>query len=307
MKVKPLQALGLLSLLAIVVVGFFISLNRESKWPFVTPTATFTATQTSTVTQTSTPTPPPDLGHRAVTVERAGCFDWSNKRLADIDAFEQVSVLGTNRAGTWDLVKWYQLTPACWVETHSLKLNGFVHEELRVISEPFPPVSTPTPTSTLTFTPSPTFFTSLVDPTTTKKPTKTPKTPGPSPTSTSTSSPTPTPSSTPTITFTPTPSMTRTPTATLTPTLTPCRLPPAPALMLSNRGQNVDLSWNPVASATSYQVFRAVDSDEYDLLRVVTGTSFTDDLPNNVIHYYVVVTVNSCGESNRSNVLEISR
>ena len=101
--------------------------------------------------------------------------------------------------------------------------------------------------------------------------------------------------------------MTRTPTATLTPTLTPCPRLSAPTLTVANRGQNVDLSWNAVTNAASYQVFRAVDSDDYDFLSVVMGTSFTDDLPNNVIHYYYVVAVNSCGASNRSNVVNITR
>src|SRR5688572_27091241 len=120
MKVKPLQALVLFVLFIVILSGMLIATNRDSEWPFVTPTATFTATPTSTATQTSTPTSPPDLGYEAVTMEHAGCFDWSNQSLADIDAFELVRVLGTNRDGDWYRVRWPKVRFDCWVESRLL-------------------------------------------------------------------------------------------------------------------------------------------------------------------------------------------
>lgn len=311
---KTQQVIGIVFLLLVVCSGLGLVIARKPEWPPVKPSDTPTV---GLATPTHTFTPPPERGHEGVTKANASCFDWSNKPLITIEALEPVSVRGRNVAATWYMVKWEKFGEACWVQSDLLKPNNFKPEDLYVIVEPFPPSTlTPTLTPTSTLTSTPTLFT-LLEPTATDKATRTPRTPRSTfthtatdtrtPTMTSTSTDTRTPIDTLTPTKTPTATLTRTPTATLMPTLTPCPRLSAPTLTVSNRGQNVDLSWNAVTSAASYQVFRAVDSDDYDFLRVVMGTSFTDDLPNNVIHYYYVVAVNSCGESNRSNVVNITR
>jgi hypothetical protein len=57
----------------------------------------------------------------------------------------------------------------------------------------------------------------------------------------------------------------------------------------------------------NYDLYRAVDTDQYALLTSTTATSFRDSLPNNTTHHYYVVVTNSCGETNTSDKKETSR
>ncbi|MDR3459629.1 MAG: glycoside hydrolase family 2 TIM barrel-domain containing protein [Verrucomicrobiae bacterium] len=81
-------------------------------------------------------------------------------------------------------------------------------------------------------------------------------------------------------------------------------LPPAPGGLLAAAGnRRVQLSWNPVVGANSYNVFSATNSAGpfTACAGVLTTTNFTDlNASNGVTNYYQVVAVSSCGAGARS-------
>jgi hypothetical protein len=75
--------------------------------------------------------------------------------------------------------------------------------------------------------------------------------------------------------------------------------PPAPTgiTVLSHDGE-VDLQWNPVASAATYNIKRAaVSGGPYDMIAIVTETNYYADLSvvNGSKYYYVISSVNVSG------------
>jgi hypothetical protein len=304
------QTMAIALLLLIFISGGIYAFRNWSdlEWPTPPPP-----------TVTSTATSLPETGYEAVTIINAGCFDWSNQRIAEIESSELVKVLGRNKDGSWYMVRWPRFTTDCWVEAKRLKPSNFTSEKLFAIPETFPPVFTPTvpptgkPTSTLTTIATST--TILMSITSTPTATKTPKTRIPSLTPTITVTGTPTPTYTPIDVVTPTntatptytPTFTRTPTSTPTFTPTSCNRPAAPNLFVAQRGQNVDLTWGAVTDATGYEVFRSVNGGGYSSLGKINGLKLQDSLPNNDIHEYYVVAINSCGNSDHSNVKNVTR
>jgi hypothetical protein len=288
---------------------------------------------------TPTATLYPDQGYEAVTTARVGCFDWTNRWLTDIDVFEEVNVRGKNKDGTWYIVNWPKFAIPCWVQADLLNPLNFEPESLLEISESFPPpltptftptettLATPTATDTLTATLPPTII--LGQPSPTPRRTRTPRTPTPSYTPSKTNTPitrtatfthTSTKSAPPT--YTPTPTLTRRPTNTYTPTKTPvppntftpthtfCNRPAAPSnLAVTRHGQspNIDLTWDSVSGAAEYEVFRSVNGGQFSSLGRTNRPNMDDSTRDDGTYRYYVIAINTCGESNRSNVLEISR
>jgi len=81
-------------------------------------------------------------------------------------------------------------------------------------------------------------------------------------------------------------------------------VPPAPTGLTATAGnQQVSLSWNASAGATSYNVKRgAASGGPYAPLASPTTTSYTDKaVTNGTTYYYVVTAVNASGESANSN------
>lgn len=76
------------------------------------------------------------------------------------------------------------------------------------------------------------------------------------------------------------------------------------ALTATASETNIDLSWNTVASATGYNVYRSTSEDgEYSKLTdiPVTTTSYVDiGLGGNTTYYYKVTAINAAGESAKS-------
>lgn len=75
--------------------------------------------------------------------------------------------------------------------------------------------------------------------------------------------------------------------------------PLAPTGLTANPGyRQVDLTWNPSANATGYQIRRSSSSGgPFALMASVTATNYSDtSLPNGVTYYYVVSSINSVGE-----------
>lgn len=87
--------------------------------------------------------------------------------------------------------------------------------------------------------------------------------------------------------------------------------PPAPTNLVATAGSNrVTLTWSPVATATSYNVKRALVSGGEDMTNAnVAGTRFTDtQVTNGTMYFYVVSAVNAIGQSpNSTEVSAIPR
>ena len=83
--------------------------------------------------------------------------------------------------------------------------------------------------------------------------------------------------------------------------------PVAPTLGGSASDKHAVLSWNAVAGATSYSIYRGTVSGSLALLQsALTTTAFTDSgLTNGTTYYYQVTASNSGGEGARSNQLAI--
>ena len=138
----------------------------------------------------------------------------------------------------------------------------------------------------------------------TPTPTATPTPTGtPTPTPTATPTPTPTGTPTPTPTGTPTPTPTATPTPTGTPTPTPTPPPGTPTNLVATTGSicgaKIDLSWDVVAGATSYAIYRATTSGgAYSQIGATSTNSYIDTAPAvSTTYYYKVVASNSIGDS----------
>jgi Glycoside hydrolase family 44 len=85
---------------------------------------------------------------------------------------------------------------------------------------------------------------------------------------------------------------------------TPGAMPPVPTGLTATAGnQQVSLSWNASAGATSYNVKRSTTSGSgYTQVANTTGTNDTDaSLTNGTTYYYVVSAVNAAGESANSS------
>ena len=81
-------------------------------------------------------------------------------------------------------------------------------------------------------------------------------------------------------------------------------VPPPPTGLAATAGNGeVDLQWNTVATATSYNVKRATtNTGPYSLITSVVGTPVFADgsVANNTTYYYVVSALNAYGESDNS-------
>lgn len=77
-------------------------------------------------------------------------------------------------------------------------------------------------------------------------------------------------------------------------------IPSVPSNFLAQAGnQQVYLSWNPVAGATSYDVLRSTDNVTYSTLSSPSATSYYDTtVALGTLYYYKVQSVNSNGTSN---------
>jgi hypothetical protein len=142
----------------------------------------------------------------------------------------------------------------------------------------------------------------------------TPATNTPTTGTTPTTMPSPTqtavPTNTPTNTVMPSSTQTSVPTNTPTPSATPtCAVPSAPSLSGTRTGSNVNLSWNAVANATSYQVYRSSSATgPFSSLTTTATTSAGDSIPNTSTYRYYVIAMNSCGQSSaQSNTVTITR
>jgi Glycoside hydrolase family 44 len=85
---------------------------------------------------------------------------------------------------------------------------------------------------------------------------------------------------------------------------TPASAPAAPTALTATAGnQQVSLTWNAAAGATSYNVKRGTTSGgPYTTVASPTGTTDTDSsLSNGTTYYYVVTAVNSSGQSGNSS------
>ncbi len=81
-------------------------------------------------------------------------------------------------------------------------------------------------------------------------------------------------------------------------------VPAAPKIKLTTSGNQFQLSWNAVSGATSYQVYRIVDStvEDYTLLGTTKSTTFTDKAAKTGTTYtFAVKAVNANGESMTSS------
>ena len=81
-------------------------------------------------------------------------------------------------------------------------------------------------------------------------------------------------------------------------------VPAAPKIKLTTSGNQFQLSWNAVSGATSYQVYRIVDStvEDYTLLGTTKSTTFTDKTAKTGTTYtFAVKAVNANGESMTSS------
>lgn len=101
------------------------------------------------------------------------------------------------------------------------------------------------------------------------------------------------------------PHLTRVPRPTAT--FPPCETPFAPQLTLNRLRQNADLTWISIPNAESYEVFRSINEGSYSLLGRTNETNMKDSLQNNATYSYYAVAINACGQSNPSNIVNISR
>lgn len=152
------------------------------------------------------------------------------------------------------------------------------------------------PTSVATGTPMPTLTpmpTSTPSATATATPTGVP-----TPTATPTAGPSPTPGPSRTPTIGPSPTPTTVPTATPSPTATAVPLETPTGLTAVNAGHKpIQLNWNSVPGATSYQIDRTNYNGSHDTL-TATGTSYLDSgLHPNSIFSYRVRAVNGGNQS----------
>lgn len=84
--------------------------------------------------------------------------------------------------------------------------------------------------------------------------------------------------------------------------------PQAPVLAGTAGDDEVNLSWNVVAGATSYKLKRSVTGGgNYETTITVTGTSYRDtNVDNGTGYFYVVSAVNNSGESANSNEVNLT-
>jgi hypothetical protein len=88
----------------------------------------------------------------------------------------------------------------------------------------------------------------------------------------------------------------------------PCPTPAQPdELTAKLRRDTVYLSWQPSEDATSYDVYRRLNYDDYVTIANTDQNTYADRLPGGTrgVEYYVVA-VNNCGESMASNKVALS-
>jgi hypothetical protein len=278
------------------------------------PTVTATFGPEDTVTPTSTNT-----FFRARTIIEIPCRSGTGGEYEVITTLPQDKVLMVigkdSEQADWLLVRSFSTNADCWIE------RKFVNSDDYYLAEIVPTPSKPTATTnpmlitttstkavTVVFTPQRTFFATAQISSPAKG--STPQTNISSITSISTATPTHTPTRTATNTFTPTPTDTPSHTPTTPPPPPPpplCSVPSAPSLNGDRNGRNVNLSWSSVLDATSYEVFRSENGGTFIVIDTTSGTSMRDSIANNTTYEYFVVAVNSCGKSNGSNRVSITR
>ncbi|MDR0873696.1 MAG: leucine-rich repeat protein [Prevotellaceae bacterium] len=80
-----------------------------------------------------------------------------------------------------------------------------------------------------------------------------------------------------------------------------------PTLNATSSSCSVSLSWNSIAGATSYKVYRSSSSNgSYDLVGTVTTLSTTDTPPSNGTYYYKVEAINSSTKSDLSSYKDVT-
>ncbi len=79
----------------------------------------------------------------------------------------------------------------------------------------------------------------------------------------------------------------------------PCSTPEKPGELTAKvRHYTVNLSWDPIDTATSYDVYRSVDVSEFDWIDNIEQSSYEDTLRRGteIVQYYIVA-INECGGS----------
>ena len=86
-----------------------------------------------------------------------------------------------------------------------------------------------------------------------------------------------------------------------------CSIPEKPGELTANvRRYTVDLSWDPIETATSYDVYHNVDDTGFDLIETTEQSAYEETLPRGteLVEYYIVA-VNECGGSIPSDRIRI--
>ncbi len=79
----------------------------------------------------------------------------------------------------------------------------------------------------------------------------------------------------------------------------------SPVLKYELTGQNVNLTWDAVANASSYNVYYSADNSTFALLGSTNATHYVYTQDWNTTRYYYVVAVNGTDKSSPSNVVKV--
>jgi len=91
------------------------------------------------------------------------------------------------------------------------------------------------------------------------------------------------------------------PTWTFTIDITPPNTSGWNSLMAAKNGANVNLSWNPIADATAYNIYRdTIPNSPWGPSQKInttpiSGTAYTDTPPSGTIFYYIIKALDACG------------
>ena len=80
----------------------------------------------------------------------------------------------------------------------------------------------------------------------------------------------------------------------------------SPVLKYELTGQNVNLTWDAVANASSYNVYYSTNNSTFALLGSTSATHYVYTQPWNTTRYYYVVAVNGTNTSAPSNVVKVT-